>query len=90
MTAGPRRLVSASHRKFAGYEPSELTNWVINVSASGAATKIHYRLAGPGVAALYALLCDIAAEHSAQTAAARDEYLGADAVDREELQRRPC
>jgi rhodanese-related sulfurtransferase/predicted transcriptional regulator len=54
-------------------------------------TKIHYRLAGPDVAALYALLRDVAGQHSAQAAAARDAYLGAedtDVVDRVELQRR--
>ncbi|WP_406079125.1 ArsR/SmtB family transcription factor [Micromonospora sp. NBC_00858] len=54
-------------------------------------TKIHYRLAGADVAALYALLRDVAGTHSAQAAAARDSYLGADdteAVDRDELQRR--
>ncbi|WIM92627.1 metalloregulator ArsR/SmtB family transcription factor [Actinoplanes oblitus] len=54
-------------------------------------TKIHYRLAGPDVAALYALLRDVAANRSAAAAAARDAYLGADDTDiigREELQRR--
>jgi rhodanese-related sulfurtransferase/DNA-binding transcriptional ArsR family regulator len=54
-------------------------------------TKIHYRLAGSDVAALYALLRDVAGTHSAQAAAARDTYLGDDdtqAVDRDELQRR--
>jgi rhodanese-related sulfurtransferase/DNA-binding transcriptional ArsR family regulator len=54
-------------------------------------TKIHYRLAGTDVAALYALLRDVAGVHSAQAAAARNTYLGADdteAVDRDELQRR--
>jgi rhodanese-related sulfurtransferase len=54
-------------------------------------TKIHYRLAGPDVAALYAMLRDVAGARSAQAAAARDAYLGADdteAVDRQELQRR--
>jgi rhodanese-related sulfurtransferase/DNA-binding transcriptional ArsR family regulator len=54
-------------------------------------TKIHYRLAGPDVAALYALLRDVAGSRSAQAAAARDAYLGADdaqAVDRDELRRR--
>ena len=54
-------------------------------------TKIHYRLAGPDVAALYALLRDVAGTHSAQAAAARDTYLGTEhteAVDRDELQRR--
>jgi rhodanese-related sulfurtransferase/DNA-binding transcriptional ArsR family regulator len=54
-------------------------------------TKIHYRLAGTDVAALYALLRDVAGAHSADAAAARDTYLGTDdteAVDRDELQRR--
>ncbi len=54
-------------------------------------TKIHYRLAGPDVAALYALLRDVAGARSAAAAAARDAYLGdqdTDAVDRAELQRR--
>jgi len=54
-------------------------------------TKVHYRLAGTDVAALYALLRDVAGAHSANAAAARDTYLGADdteAVDRDELQRR--
>ncbi|GAA3349499.1 metalloregulator ArsR/SmtB family transcription factor [Amorphoplanes nipponensis] len=54
-------------------------------------TKIHYRLVGPDVAALYALLRDVAGARSAEVAAARDAYLGTDnstAVDREELRRR--
>ncbi|MEU4220522.1 metalloregulator ArsR/SmtB family transcription factor [Actinoplanes sp. NPDC026623] len=54
-------------------------------------TKIHYRLAGPDVAALYALLRDVAGSRNAHAAAARDAYLGVDdtdAVDREELRRR--
>jgi rhodanese-related sulfurtransferase/DNA-binding transcriptional ArsR family regulator len=54
-------------------------------------TKVHYRLAGPDVAALYALLRDVAGTRFAQAAAARDAYLGGDdtlAVDRNELQRR--
>jgi rhodanese-related sulfurtransferase/DNA-binding transcriptional ArsR family regulator len=54
-------------------------------------TKIYYRLAGPDVAALYALLRDVAGARSAQAAAARDAYLGdqdTEAVDRDELQRR--
>jgi rhodanese-related sulfurtransferase/DNA-binding transcriptional ArsR family regulator len=54
-------------------------------------TKIHYRLAGTDVAALYAMLRDVAGTHSAHAAAARDGYLGADdteTVDRDELQRR--
>jgi rhodanese-related sulfurtransferase/DNA-binding transcriptional ArsR family regulator len=61
------------------------------VSTRRDGTKIYYRLAGPDVAALYALLRDVAGQHSAQAAAARDAYLGADdtdAVDRVELQRR--
>jgi rhodanese-related sulfurtransferase/predicted transcriptional regulator len=54
-------------------------------------TKIHYRLAGADVAALYASLRDVAGTHSAQAAAARDSYLGADdteTVNRDELLRR--
>jgi rhodanese-related sulfurtransferase/DNA-binding transcriptional ArsR family regulator len=54
-------------------------------------TKIHYRLAGPDVAALYALLRDVAGARFTPAAAARDTYLGDDdteAVGREELQRR--
>ena len=54
-------------------------------------TKIHYRLAGPDVAALYARMRDVAAAHSAQVAAARDAYLGSDdaeQVTRDELVRR--
>jgi rhodanese-related sulfurtransferase/DNA-binding transcriptional ArsR family regulator len=54
-------------------------------------TKIHYRLAGTDVAALYALLRDVAGAHSANAAAARATYLGTsdtEAVDRDELQRR--
>jgi rhodanese-related sulfurtransferase/DNA-binding transcriptional ArsR family regulator len=54
-------------------------------------TKIHYRLAGPDVAALYALLRDVAGARSAEAAAARDAYLGpadTEAVDRDELRRR--
>ena len=56
-----------------------------------AGTRIFYRLAGPDVVALYALLRDVAARRSPQTAAARDAYLGADdteAVSRDELQHR--
>jgi len=50
-------------------------------------TRIHYRLAGPDVAGLYARLRDVAAVHSADVAAARDTYLGepTEALDREEL-----
>jgi rhodanese-related sulfurtransferase/DNA-binding transcriptional ArsR family regulator len=54
-------------------------------------TKIHYRLAGPDVAALYALLRDVAGARSTAAAAARDAYLGpadTEAVDRDELRRR--
>ena len=54
-------------------------------------TKVYYRLAGPDVAALYALLRDVADAHSTRAAAARDAYLGDDdtvAVSRAELQRR--
>ncbi|MER6591376.1 metalloregulator ArsR/SmtB family transcription factor [Micromonospora purpureochromogenes] len=54
-------------------------------------TRIYYRLAGPDVAALYALLRDVASTRSPQVAAARDAYLGAEdteAVTRQELQRR--
>src|SRR5687768_13010855 len=50
-------------------------------------TKVHYRLAGTDVAALYAHLRDVATVRSPQVAAARDTYLGADdtdAVDRDE------
>ena len=61
------------------------------VSTRRDGTRIHYRLAGPDIAALYALLRDVAGTHSAAAAAARDAYLGADdtaAVDRDELRRR--
>ncbi|WIN00136.1 metalloregulator ArsR/SmtB family transcription factor [Actinoplanes oblitus] len=54
-------------------------------------TKIYYRLAGPDVAALYAVLRDVAGTHNAEAAAARDAYLGdadTEAIDRDELQRR--
>lgn len=54
-------------------------------------TKIHYRLAGPDVAALYTVLRDVAATRNAEAAAARDAYLGpadTEAVDRDELRRR--
>lgn len=54
-------------------------------------TKIYYRLAGPDVAALYALLRDVASARSPQVVAARDAYLGSEdteAVTRQELQRR--
>jgi rhodanese-related sulfurtransferase/DNA-binding MarR family transcriptional regulator len=54
-------------------------------------TRIHYRLAGADVTALYARLRDVAAAHSAHVAAARDAYLGpddAEQVGRDELLRR--
>jgi rhodanese-related sulfurtransferase/DNA-binding transcriptional ArsR family regulator len=38
--------------------------------------RIHYRLAGDDVAALYALLRDVARNHQAAVPAARDAYLG--------------
>lgn len=50
--------------------------------------RIHYRLAGEGVAALYALLRQVAQTHQAAVEPARNAYLGTDAadeVDREEL-----
>lgn len=54
------------------------------------ATKIYYRLAGPDVAALYALLRSVASEHLPDVEAARVAYLGPDTeqVTREELVRR--
>jgi rhodanese-related sulfurtransferase/DNA-binding transcriptional ArsR family regulator len=60
------------------------------VSTRRDGTKIHYRLTGRDVAALYALLRDVAGSRSAQAAAARDAYLGDDtqAVGRDELRRR--
>jgi rhodanese-related sulfurtransferase/DNA-binding HxlR family transcriptional regulator len=61
------------------------------VAARRDGTKIHYRLAGADVAALYAMLRDVAGTRSAPAAAARDSYLGADdteTVDRDELRRR--
>ncbi len=61
------------------------------VSTRRDGTRIHYRLAGPDIAALYALLRDVAGTRSAAAAAARDAYLGTDdtaAVDRDELRRR--
>jgi rhodanese-related sulfurtransferase/DNA-binding transcriptional ArsR family regulator len=54
-------------------------------------TRIHYRLAGTDVAALYALLRDVAGARNAEVAVARDAYLGpadTEAVDRDELRRR--
>jgi len=53
--------------------------------------RIHYRLAGEDVAALYALLRDVAAVHQSAVPAARDAYLGpaaGDEVTREELSAR--
>ncbi|MFC5212948.1 ArsR/SmtB family transcription factor [Streptomyces coerulescens] len=50
--------------------------------------RIHYRLAGADVAALYALLRQVAQAHQPAVEPARTAYLGADdteAVDREEL-----
>ncbi|MFC8245962.1 ArsR/SmtB family transcription factor [Streptomyces chartreusis] len=50
--------------------------------------RIHYRLAGADVAALYALLRQVARTHQPAVEPARAAYLGADdarAVDREEL-----
>ncbi|WP_158853964.1 ArsR/SmtB family transcription factor [Saccharothrix deserti] len=53
-------------------------------------TKIHYRLAGDDVAALYALVRAVADDHLADVAVAGAAYLGPDTdqVDREELRRR--
>ncbi len=53
-------------------------------------TRIYYRLAGPDVAALYALLRDVASAHLPDVAAARNSYLGPDTacVTRDELLRR--
>jgi len=56
-------------------------------------TRIHYRLAGPDIADLYARLRDVAAGHLADVDAARQAYLGpgadaAEVVDRAELLRR--
>lgn len=50
-------------------------------------TKVHYRLAGPDVAGLYALLRTVAREHLPDVEAARDAYLGpvTDHVTRDEL-----
>lgn len=51
-------------------------------------TRIHYRLAGDDVAALYALLLDVARAHQADTEPARTAYLGpadTDEVTRGEL-----
>ncbi|MEU8139563.1 metalloregulator ArsR/SmtB family transcription factor [Streptodolium elevatio] len=44
-------------------------------------TRIHYRLAGPDVAALYALLRTVAQAHRPEVEAARDAYLGADTAE---------
>ncbi len=54
-------------------------------------TKVHYRLAGPDVAALYGHLQQVAATHLADVAAASAAYLGpadTEQVDRAELLRR--
>jgi rhodanese-related sulfurtransferase/DNA-binding transcriptional ArsR family regulator len=53
-------------------------------------TKIYYRLAGPDVAALYALMREVAGQHLAEVPVASAAYLGesADPVTREELLRR--
>lgn len=60
------------------------------VTTRRAGTKIYYRLAGPDVAALYALLRSVANTHLPDVAAARLAYLGPDTeqVTREELLRR--
>lgn len=53
--------------------------------------RIHYRLAGDDVAALYALLRDVAGAHQAAVPAARDAYLGpadGEEVTREQLRAR--
>ncbi|WP_327304116.1 metalloregulator ArsR/SmtB family transcription factor [Streptomyces sp. NBC_01298] len=53
--------------------------------------RIHYRLAGDDVAALYALLRQVARTHQSAVEPARTAYLGTDAaeeVDRDELQAR--
>lgn len=54
-------------------------------------TKVHYRLSGADVAALWAQLRDVAAAHLAEVDRARDAYLGEDniaEVTRDELLRR--
>jgi rhodanese-related sulfurtransferase/DNA-binding transcriptional ArsR family regulator len=55
-------------------------------------TRIHYRLAGPEVADLYARLRDVAAAHVADVDVARRAFLGPDGsveeIDRSELLRR--
>lgn len=60
------------------------------VATRRAGTKIYYRLAGPDVAALYALLRSVASKHLPDVEAARVAYLGPDTeqVTREELVRR--
>src|SRR5437660_8250281 len=60
------------------------------VTTRRAGTKIHYRLAGTDVAALYTLLRSVAHAHLPDVEAARAAYLGPDAeqVTREELLRR--
>jgi rhodanese-related sulfurtransferase len=60
------------------------------VATRRAGTKIYYRLAGPDVAALLALVRSVANTHLPDVEAARVAYLGADTeqVTREELLRR--
>lgn len=60
------------------------------VTTRRAGTKIYYRLAGPDVAALYALVRTVANEHLAEVQTARAAYLGPDTdqVSREQLLRR--
>ncbi len=57
------------------------------VSTRRAGTKIYYRLAGDDVAALYALVREVASAHLPDVTDARDAYLGPaiDEVTREEL-----
>lgn len=60
------------------------------VTARREGNRVHYRLAGPDVTALYASLRDVAGSRLADVAAARAAYLGADGeavaeVSREEL-----
>ncbi|HEY7143148.1 MAG TPA: metalloregulator ArsR/SmtB family transcription factor [Streptosporangiaceae bacterium] len=58
------------------------------VSTRREGTRIHYRLAGQDIAALYALLQQVAREHQAAAGQARTAYLGPDDTDhlsREEL-----
>jgi rhodanese-related sulfurtransferase/DNA-binding transcriptional ArsR family regulator len=60
------------------------------VATRRAGTKIYYRLAGPDVAALYALARTVAVEHLPDVEAARVTYLGPDTdeVTRDELLQR--